>query len=261
LADWRNGLVLPEDRERWESLFVELSSLLFDPFSLVLLETLTVAGTTATTRKWTVREGLNDDTIGRLSMALRMAKDLGKTLINILRLEQRFRWKSQNTPLLMIDGEHELPVSVHVAECIMKTSSLYVPGSRLPPSSVLIDPLNPHWWGTLAATIPIETFVSTTRDFFNEYVSHWSSKPEHKGLVISSAAFRAARSRRAADEAHIAASSALLRRTSAAPHQAPIRRPPTANRDGGRYAIRTDSTTAPTFSPVNADNRGSRLRG
>ena len=266
IADWRNGSVLPEDRERWDSLFVELSSLLFDPFSLVLLENLNVVGSTAVTRKWTVREALDDDTISRVSMALRMAKDLGKTLLNILRLEQRLKWKSQSTPLLLIDGEHELPVSIHVAESIVKASSLYVPGSRLPPSSVLSDPQNPHWWGTLAATIPIETFVATIRDFFNEYVAHWSSKPEHKGLVISSAAYRAARARRAADEAHIAATSAIIRRASAPHHHSDrvAHGAPRQQRDGGRQPsnFRTDTASASHFSAGAANGtRGGRQRG
>jgi hypothetical protein len=146
-------------------------------------------------------------------MALRSARDLGLTVVNILRLEWRHRWKSSSTPLMLIDGDRELPVALFVAEAIMKAYPLSVPGARLPPSAVLKDPQYPHWWGLLAATVPIETFISTVREFFSEYVSAWSAKAENKGLVVSATAFRAARARKAADEAHIAATAAVLARS------------------------------------------------
>ena len=230
LSEWRGSVILPEDREKWERCFTELSSLLFDSFSLVLLEHLDVVGTSAGTRKWTVREGLNEDAVARLSMALRLSRDLGMTIISIMRLEQRYKWKSLGLPMLMIDGDRELPVAIFVAEAISKTSTSFVPGARLPPSSVLSDPSNPQWWGILAATIPIDAYVATVREFFGDYVTIWCAKSENKGLVVSAAAFRATRARRAADEAHLAAAAAVVGR-----RQGP---PSVANRPANHLARR-----------------------
>ncbi len=205
-------MVLSEDREKWDKLFVDMSSLLFDPFSSVLLAHLDVVGATAATRRWSVRAGLDDEAVGRLSMALRMAKDLGVAVLGVLRLEHRHKWKNNLAPMMMVDGEHELPVALHVAETIIKTTHMFIPGARLPPAIVIADGMNPHWWGVLAATIPIEAFVATLREFFTDFMANWAAKPENKGLVISATAFRAARAKRAADEAHIAAAAAVVGR-------------------------------------------------
>ena len=211
LSDWRSSYnVVLDDRERWEKLFSELTSLLFDPFSRVLIVNLEVTGSSATTRRWTLKEGISDEAIDQLSMALRAAKDLGSAIISLMRLEWRYRWRTLAAPLLMIDGEHELPMAIYVAEAILKMTPLSVPGARLPPIAVMQDPQYPHWWGILAATIPIETFITTLRDFFSEHTTAWAAKAENKGMVISAAAFRTARARRAADEAHAAATAAVL---------------------------------------------------
>ena len=202
---------MSEDRERWERLFADVSSLLFDPFASVLLEHLVVIGTSATTRKWSVRGGIAEEAVNQLSMALRSARELGTAIVTILKLEWRYRWKMQAAPIMMIDGERELPAAIFIAESILKTSPLSVPGARLPPAAVLSDPQYPHWWGILAATVPIETFVATLREFFVDHVSAWAGKPENKGIVVSATAFRAARAKREADEAHIAAAAAVMR--------------------------------------------------
>jgi hypothetical protein len=211
LADWKASPVLSEDRERWEKLFADVSSLLFDPFATVLIEHLVVVGTTATTRKWSVRGGIADDAVNHLSMALRSARELGSAVVTILKLEWRYRWKTQTAPIMMIDGERELPAAIFIAESILKTSPMSVPGARLPPAAVLSDPQYPHWWGILAATVPIETFIATLREFFVDHISAWAGKPENKGIVVSATAFRAARAKREADEAHIFAAAAVMR--------------------------------------------------
>jgi hypothetical protein len=270
LSDWRSCSVLVEDRERWDKSFSEVQTLMFDPFSRVLLENLEVAGSSAVSRKWTVRDGLIDDTVDRLNMALRSARDLGLAIINILRLEWRHKWRVQSAPMLLLDNELELPVAVFVAEAILKAAPLVVPGARLPPSAVLKDPQYAHWWGVLAATIPIETFVSTLRDFFLEHVSAWAAKPENRGLVISSASFRAAKARRAADQAHLAATAAVIARTSPSHHQSHHQQRP--DRPNGRSRKRWRSagehtdheptrSRSPDARPHNTSSDTATMRG
>ena len=261
LSDWKGVTsVLAEDREKWDRLFCEMSMLLFDPFSRVLLEHLVAVGTTATTRKWTTREAMPDDAMNNLSMALRSAKDLGVAVIGIMRIECRYRWKSSSSPILILDGEHELPVSVFVAESILKSSPMFVPGARLPPSAVITDPQYSHWWGVLAATIPIETFIQTLRDFFQEHIAAWCARPENKGLVVSTTAFRASKARRAADDAHMAAAAAVVSmRTRATPSFSPAhsvpsvshasrRRPRFRERSNGRGDISVPNDRSVTTS-------------
>jgi hypothetical protein len=193
----------------------ELTLLALDPFSRVLLECLEVSGSSASTRRWLVRKDLPDASIALLGMALRSAKDLGRAVLGILRLEARYKWRTSASPMLVLDTEHELPIAVHIAEEIDKTTPLFVVGARLPPAACLADPRYPQWWGILAATIPIEEYVTTIREFWNEYVSHWAGKPENKSLVISTSAFRAARAKREADEAHVKAAATVVARSHA----------------------------------------------
>ena len=258
LSDWRACVVLSEDRPRWDKLFCDLSDLLFDPFSRTLLLHLEAVGNSATTRKWSLRDGLDDEAIDRVNMALRSARDLGITIINVLRLEWRHRWKSSTTPLMLIDGEHELPVALFVAEQILKASPLSVPGARLPPSVVLRDPQFPHWWGILAATVPIETFISTLREFFSEHVTAWSARAENKGLVVSATAFRAAKVRRAADEAHVAATAAVFARSpSHRDSRSPAARPNLRSRLQAAHANTADHQDFRPAAPQDSAHRPS----
>jgi hypothetical protein len=203
IADWRASAICSDDKEKWDKAFSDLAQLLFDPFSTILLDCLVAEGTTATTRRWSVRPDppLNDAELRDLNLALRAAKDLGIAVVSILRLEARFVWKTSSAPMQMIDGDTEIPVAVFVAEQILRTSPSTIPGSRLPPAATITDARYPHWWGVLAATLPIEGFTQSLRDLYVEHVSAWCGRPENKALVTSSTAHRVARARRAADEA------------------------------------------------------------
>ena len=198
LADWKNSPHLLEDREAWDKAFAEISSVMFNRSTEIIFQELTVDGKTATTRKWALRNP--DITVERaaiLSLALRLARDLGLAVLSILRFEARYRWKVLDAVVNVMDKPYEIPIEVFLCEQIRQATVQVTVGDIIPPEESLTDPDYPTW-GLLAITLRTRSYLTTLRKFFTDYTSAWTTRAENKNAFMAVSKFRS--DKRAKDE-------------------------------------------------------------
>jgi hypothetical protein len=211
LHDWKASAHLAEDNDTWDKAFSEIGLIMFNRSTDVIFRELTVEGRTAVTHKWSIRDpAISVERAALLSLALRLARDLGLNVLTILRLEARYRWKALDQIVNVMDKTYEVPVEVFLCETIRAASHQLIVGEIMPPEEALADPDFPTWWGLLAITLRTRSYLVTLRNFFTDYTSAWTARAENKNAYMAISKFRADKRRSSESAATLAAAAAVL---------------------------------------------------